>query len=518
MIILRLKSARRIVILYVILVLSAGLLPADSAGPGILVSRIKLEGFSGFNTGESNHPSNQMPGYAPFFPVQLDSDPEHEWLVKEWRKNHWPHHKHWCPNSHHAVLYAFDNDGSLLWSWNQGNGVEVGYGYGPVLAYDTDGDGIDEIYARHANDPYNNWPNKIPIEAVAESLVRLDPKTGEELARSAFASPGGQPYDVAARAGIVPVYLDGKTCSIAMIRSYYTGPSHALIMSADLETERMNYSGSPGQGTHCYSAADVDNDGKDEIILGSAVVDDNGTELFNLEFGHPDTAEAADFLPDRPGLEFLNTGSDRHRMMGLIDGSTGEWIWKIDGKTGDSQAAIGDFDLAIPGLEFLTSIFTGKKKEEGSTYLEYGFFEATGKSLNIEDYGLTFSPSFVASISSRAVRWNADGSLAVNGTGLTTATPEQASASIWWAADIRGDWREEYVSCFRGEIILMEAADTLPGDHPTLRSNRKYHQDRSRGPRGFNMSHSMRANPDHNWPLPSTESRSLADRKLKKRE
>ena len=36
-----------------------------------------------------------------------------------------------------------------------------------------------------------------------------------------------------------------------------------------------------GQGAHAFSVADVDNDGKQEIIYGAATIDDNGKGLSN---------------------------------------------------------------------------------------------------------------------------------------------------------------------------------------------------------------------------------------------
>ncbi len=49
--------------------------------------------------------------------------------------------------------------------------------------------------------------------------------------------------------------------------------------------------------------ADVDGDGKDEIVYGSMVVDDNGMGLFSTGLRHGDALHVGDMVPSRPGLE-----------------------------------------------------------------------------------------------------------------------------------------------------------------------------------------------------------------------
>jgi len=478
---------------------------------GMRITRMVLEGFTGFNTGTASHPENQMVGYSPFMPVQLDADSEWEWLVKEWRSNHWPSDQHWCPNTHHATLHAFDHDGKALWTFHQGNGAEIGYGYAPVLAWDVDGDGIDEIFCRVADDPKGQWPGKIDIKNGHEWLVRLDPATGKEVARCAFVKPTG-PYDVAARSGLLPVYLDGATPSIAMVRAYFTGESRITVMSADLKEVRWTFAGAKGQGAHVYNAADLDGDGNNEILIGCAAINHDGRLMWDLGLGHCDTSQPADFLPDRPGLEVFISGSDKKKVVGLVDGSNGAWIWRIDGITGDSQGAIGNFDVSRPGLECLTSLYTGKTKDNLSTYGDHGFFTATGERLSLTDFGLNVEQRLVASATSRCASWNADGSIAMLGAGLDL--PAEVLAHAWWPADITGDWREEMIGISHGVIIICAAADVLPGDHPPLRDDRQYRQGLSRGPRGFGMSHGMRSNPSPAWPLPDPQGKSPADRRL----
>ena len=58
-----------------------------------------------------------------------------------------------------------------------------------------------------------------------------------------------------------------------------------------------------GQGNHQLAIADVDADGRDEIVFGAMTLNDNGTGLYTTGLGHGDALHVSDFDPDRPGLE-----------------------------------------------------------------------------------------------------------------------------------------------------------------------------------------------------------------------
>ena len=82
------------------------------------------------------------------------------------------------------------------------------------------------------------------------------------------------------------------------------------------------------QGFHSLSAADVDGDGKQEIVYGAATIDDDGSLLYSsfdvlpprqrrarravARLGHGDAMHVTDIDPDRPGLEIytVHEGGD----------------------------------------------------------------------------------------------------------------------------------------------------------------------------------------------------------------
>ena len=64
-------------------------------------------------------------------------------------------------------------------------------------------------------------------------------------------------------------------------------------------------------GNHNMSVADVDGDGRDELLWGSAALDDDGRMLYATGFGHGDAMHVADLNPDRPGLEVFDVHEGR---------------------------------------------------------------------------------------------------------------------------------------------------------------------------------------------------------------
>jgi rhamnogalacturonan endolyase len=85
-----------------------------------------------------------------------------------------------------------------------------------------------------------------------------------------------------------------------------------------------------------HKANSVDADGRDEIVYGSMVVDDNGTGLFSTGLRHGDALHVSDMVPSRPGLEVFGihesegqTTTLRTPGMALYDARTGEIIWSF---------------------------------------------------------------------------------------------------------------------------------------------------------------------------------------------
>ena len=120
-----------------------------------------------------------------------------------------------------------------------------------------------------------------------------------------------------------------------------------------------------GQGDHALSTADVDGDGKQEIIFGSACIDDDGSLLYSsygvramdgkcVKFGHGDAMHVAKIDPDRPGLQIFNVYEEGlHAPWGfaLRDAETGEVIFGEPGDRDYGRCMVGDTDRSRRGYE-----------------------------------------------------------------------------------------------------------------------------------------------------------------------
>ncbi len=158
-------------------------------------------------------------------------------------------------------------------------------------------------------------------------------------------------------------YLDGRKPSIFLGRGIYmrhkmialdVNPStHAL--TTRWEWHSTAHGSTPGSywfgnGNHNYVIADVDEDGRDEIIYGNMVIDDNGKGLNSTAYGHGDAMHVNDFDPYRKGLEIYNCIEDAPTWgMSYRSGLTGE-IYKHFIATGDDGRSLaGNFTNVIPG-------------------------------------------------------------------------------------------------------------------------------------------------------------------------
>ena len=101
-------------------------------------------------------------------------------------------------------------------------------------------------------------------------------------------------------------YLDGERPSIVMCRGYYT---RTMLAAWDLRDGKLTQplalrqrlpertSRTAARATTTSRVADVDEDGKDEIVYGGAVIDDDGKGLYSTGLGHGDAMHVCDLDP-----------------------------------------------------------------------------------------------------------------------------------------------------------------------------------------------------------------------------
>ena len=156
-------------------------------------------------------------------------------------------------------------------------------------------------------------------------------------------------------------FLDGRKASLFLGRGIYT---RHKMMAMDLDkgshqwSEKWrwncNDSNSPwyGNGYHNFVIADVDEDGRDEIVYGSMVIDDNGKGLSTTGYEHGDAQHVGDFDPYRKGLEFFGCLEDGpYYGSDYRNATTSEVYYKHTGGSDDGRAMMGNFSNSYPGSQ-----------------------------------------------------------------------------------------------------------------------------------------------------------------------
>ena len=107
-----------------------------------------------------------------------------------------------------------------------------------------------------------------------------------------------------------------------------------------------------GQGCHSVSVGDVDGDGCDEIIYGSAAIDNDGWLLHTTGLGHGDALHLSDLMPDREGLEIMMVHEEAPYGWSVRDAKTGELIIHHKGISDTGRGIAADIYADHRGFEY----------------------------------------------------------------------------------------------------------------------------------------------------------------------
>lgn len=266
-----------------------------------------------------------------------------------------------------AIIQCYRLNGEKLWSINLGKNIREGAHYTQFMVYDLDGDGKAELAVKTADgtidgrgkiigDSMKDYRNaKGYILSGPEYLSVFNGLTGAEISTVPYdpprhpdtenpttqqlASIWGDGYGNRMDRFLACVaYLDGIHPSLVMCRGYYT---RTVLAAWDLKNGKLQKrwvfdSSTPGnkafagQGNHNLTVADVDQDGKQEIVYGQMTIDDDGKGMYSTGIGHADALHVSDLDPQRPGLEVMGT-QEKFGDAGLNfrDAKTGAVIYKV---------------------------------------------------------------------------------------------------------------------------------------------------------------------------------------------
>jgi rhamnogalacturonan endolyase len=395
------------------------------------------------------------------------------------------------------ILEAYKLDGKLLWRINLGKNIREGAHYTQFMVYDLDGDGKAEIACKTADGTVDGVGKLIGdaaadhrntngyVLAGPEFLTIFDGLSGKALATTDYVPPRGKVSDWGDDYGnrvdrflACIAYLDGGRPSLVMCRGYYTRAVLAAWNWRDGKLSRVwtfdSDDGTPGnrayrgQGNHNISVGDVDADGRDEIIYGSSVIDDDGKGLYATGLGHGDAMHFTDIDPDRPGLEVFKANGDAANRAGiqLRDARTGEQIFGVAsvGRQGVGRAVALDIDPRHRGLEMWSrgGGISGLYNVKGER-----ISETTPRSCNMGiwwDGDLTRELLDGVAISKWDHQNGRDNRLfSAADFGCVANNGSKSNPSL--CADIFGDWREEIIARTRDNRELRIFTTTIPTEH-----------------------------------------------------
>ncbi|WP_352301062.1 rhamnogalacturonan lyase [Kineosporia sp. NBRC 101731] len=278
-----------------------------------------------------------------------------------------------------VYLDAYELTGQKLWRIGMGKNIRAGAHYTQFLVYDLDGDGRSEIVAKTADGTVDGAGTVIGDAAAdhrntagyvltgPEFLTVFEGRTGRALSTTDYQPPRGtvtgwgDGYGNRVDRFLAGVaYLDGQRPSFVMARGYYT---RTVLVAYDWRdgklTQRWTFDSNEagkqyeGQGNHELSVADVDDDGRDEIVYGSLTLDDDGSVLYSTGLGHGDALHVGDLDPERPGLEVFGVHESKSAAYGLEmhDARTGEILFGQNTGIDTGRGLSADIDPAYPGEE-----------------------------------------------------------------------------------------------------------------------------------------------------------------------
>ncbi|NIP24221.1 MAG: silent information regulator protein Sir2 [Phycisphaerae bacterium] len=385
----------------------------------------------------------------------LDGDGNYEYVIKQPNFNTDPYQRpgYWKRSPTTYKLEAYRLDGTMMWRYDMGWAIEAGIWYSPWIVYDVDGDGKAEVYCKAGEgDPREEAGH---VKTGPEYLVKIDGETGKVIAKTDWLSREGfSQYNYYCRNFLTVAYLDGKKPSLIMQRGTY---NLIKMQALDKDFKRIWYWESlqekekyRSQSAHGLITADVDGDGRDELVIGSAVLDDNGKGLWTTGMGHPDICYVADIDPDNPGLEIFYGIEPRRKTDAIcvVDAKTGRKLWthKEPTRHVHGQGMVGDILADSPGME----VFAGERDLK-----KRWLYSAKGKLIEFHETG---------SLSPRAVWWDADPqkevvvSGAVRDWGKDPIQPIQGRVIA--VVDCLGDYREEVITTLKGELRIYTT--TIP--------------------------------------------------------
>lgn len=453
--------------------------------------------------------------------ADLDGDGEYEIILK-WDPSN-SQDNMYAGYTGKVYIDAYKLDGTQLWRIDMGKNVRGGAHYTQFMVYDFDSDGKAELAVKTAPGSKDSKGNYVSSKAAAlninggetEAFITGDdtkdyraddgrPKTNPDwltvfngetgeamqtvnyhVQRGSLSGAsdgsgwGGTSSDSQSNyadrhlAGVA--YLDGVHPSMILGRGYYfkssigaynwDGKNITLLWRRE-DKGWTDEKGNPTMykaGAHSLSVADVDNDGYDEVIYGSAVVDQDGSVLHNSKLGHGDSLHVSDFDND----------GEQEIFMTLEHAYPNYGAYYREGKTGKIITSIGANDDVGRGV--MGNIIASNQYAEWWSAANNNLYDINGKVISTtKPHECNFLSWWDGDLTreildqTRIVKYELNnGELTSNRlenfVGVHSNNGTKATPTL--SADILGDWREEVIFPTLDDTALRLYTTTIPTEH-----------------------------------------------------
>ena len=456
-----------------------------------------------------------------------------------------PYETAWSKSEDTIKVAAFLPTGERLWVMDLGRGIEAGPDYQPMVVWDLDTDGRAEVILKtnKSEDPLNYEGERITVldgmtgkikkeskwPPVPWSTIRKTPGALSDVEKGIWSD-----YNNDSRNYLGIAHLDGKDPYLIAARGTYKAQkmwafdkNMHRVWERDLGLDHYLAEGFPRhhvglwkrmekfwniddktkhlwarvknipnidqyRASHRLPIADINEDGKEEILWGERCIGEKGEDLWKIKErtpypGHPDIVFAADILPSHKGKEIFygrEGGVGKSEKIGVcLADSQGNILWGHWGYHHIDTGWVGKIIADQEGMQCLAIDLVDKIEAKAGPW---EMIKPLGL-LWASDGKLIGNPpaSFYESI---PVDWDGDGIREIvfmkDGRIQKYGGPviEKLTAPCLWGADLFGDHREEIVAApgdgnvyvFFNTVVLVNTPRITPmGD-------RQYKNDLSR--------------------------------------